>query len=70
MQMKMIFFGIFSIALLFLSRNTLISLKNHGLYRCVVWECILWILLQNQRYLIVEKFELKQLTSSALMIAS
>lgn len=68
--MKIIVFGILSVPLIFLSRNTLFSLKNHGFYRFVVWECILWIAIQNQRYLIVEKFDIQQLTSSALMIAS
>lgn len=68
--MKIILFGMLSVPLLFLSRSTLFSLKNHGLYRFVAWECILWIALQNQSYLIVEKFDLQQLTSSALMIAS
>ena len=68
--MKIIFFCILSLPLLFLSWRTLFSLKNHGVYRFVVWECILWITIQNHRYLIVEKFDLQQLTSSALMIVS
>ena len=68
--MKIILFCILSLPLLFLSWSTLFSLKNHGLYRFVVWECILWIAIQNYRYLIVEKFDLQQLTSSALMIVS
>ena len=68
--MKVIFFCILSLPLLTLSWRTLFSLKNHGLYRLVVWECILWLSIQNYRYLIVEKFDLQQLISSALMIAS
>jgi len=68
--MKVIFFCILSLPLLALSWRTLFSLKNHGLYRWVVWECILWLAIQNYRYLIVEKFDLQQLISSALMIAS
>ena len=68
--MKVIFFCILSLPLLTLSWRSLLSLKNHGLYRMVVWECILWLLIQNYRYLIVEKFDLQQLISSALMIAS
>jgi protein-S-isoprenylcysteine O-methyltransferase Ste14 len=68
--MKVILFCVLSLPLLALSRRTLISLKNHGLYRLVVWECILWLSIQNYRYLIVEKFDLQQLISSALMITS
>jgi protein-S-isoprenylcysteine O-methyltransferase Ste14 len=68
--MKVIFFCILSLPLLTLSWRSLLSLKNHGLYRLVVWECILWLSIQNYRYLIVEKFDLQQLISSALMLAS
>ncbi len=68
--MKIILFCILSLPLLFLSRNTLFSLKNHGVFRWVAWECILWIAIQNHRYLIVENFDLQQLISSALMIVS
>ena len=68
--MKVISFCILSLPLLALSWRTLFSLKNHGLYRFVVWECILWLSIENYRYLIVEKFDLQQLISSALMIAS
>ena len=68
--MKIIFFCILSLPLLTLSWRTMFGLKNHGLYRFVVWECILWLSIQNYRYLIVEKFDLQQLISSALMIAS
>lgn len=68
--MKIIIFCILSLPLLILSWRTLFSLKNPGLYRFVVWECILWLAIQNYRYLIVEEFDLQQLISSALMIAS
>jgi protein-S-isoprenylcysteine O-methyltransferase Ste14 len=68
--MEVISFCILSLPLLALSWRTLFSLKNHGLYRWVVWECILWLAIQNYRHLIVEKFDLQQLISSALMIAS
>jgi protein-S-isoprenylcysteine O-methyltransferase Ste14 len=68
--MKLIFFSVLSLPLLALSWRCLLSLKNHGLYRLVVWECILWLLIQNYRYLIVEKFDFQQVIASALMIAS
>jgi protein-S-isoprenylcysteine O-methyltransferase Ste14 len=68
--MKVIVFLILSLPLLALSWRALFSLKNHGLYRLVVFECILWLAIQNYRYLIVEEFDLQQLISSALMITS
>ena len=68
--MKVIFFCIFSLPLLTLSWRSLLSLKNHGLYRLVVWECILWITIQNYRYLLPGKFGLQLLISSLLMVVS
>jgi len=68
--MKAIFFCILSLPLLSLSWRTLFNLNNHGLYRFVVWECILWITIHNHQFMIVEKFDLQQIISSALMIAS
>jgi len=67
--MKVVFL-ILSLPLLALSWRALFSFKNHGLYRLVVFECILWLAIQNYRYLIVEEFDLQQLISSALMITS
>ena len=68
--MKVIVFLILSLPLLALSWRALFSLKNHGLYRLVVFECILWLAIQNYRYLIVEAFDFQQLVSSAFMITS
>jgi hypothetical protein len=68
--MKAIVFLLLSLPLLALSWRALFSLKNHGLYRLVVFECILWLAIQNHRYLIVEEFDLQQLVSSAFMIIS
>lgn len=68
--MKIIAFCILSLPLVWFSRRSLTGLKHHGLYRWVVWECILWLAVQNHRHLIVEEFDLQQLISSALMTAS
>jgi protein-S-isoprenylcysteine O-methyltransferase Ste14 len=68
--MKVISFCVLSLPLLAHSWRSLFNLKTHGLYRFFVWECILWLAIQNYRYLIVEKFDLQRLISSALMIAS
>ena len=55
--MKVIVFLILELPLLALSWRALFSLKNHGLYRLVVFEYILWLAIQNYRYLIVEEKE-------------
>jgi protein-S-isoprenylcysteine O-methyltransferase Ste14 len=68
--MKILIFCILSLPLLFFSWRSLFNPKKHGLYRFIVWECILWIAVQNHRYLIVERFDLQQYFSSALMITS
>lgn len=68
--MKLLVFGILSLPLTALSWRSLFGLKNHGLYRFVVWECILWLAIQNSRHLIVDQFDLQQVISSVLMIAS
>lgn len=68
--MEIILFCLLSLPLTALSWRSLFSLKHHGCYRWVVWECILWLALRNHRHLIVEAFDLQQLISSALMTAS
>jgi protein-S-isoprenylcysteine O-methyltransferase Ste14 len=68
--MEIILFGLLSLPLVALSWRSLFSPKNHGFYRWVVWECVLWLAIQNHRHLIVERLDLQQLISSALMTAS
>ncbi len=63
-------FLLLSLPLVALSRRSLFGLKNHGLYRFVVWECILWLAIRNYRYMIVERFDAQQIIASMLMIAS
>jgi len=68
--MKIIIFCILSLPLLFFSWQSLFNFKKHGLYRFIVWESILWIAVQNYRYMIVERFDLQQYFSSVLMLTS
>jgi protein-S-isoprenylcysteine O-methyltransferase Ste14 len=67
--MKILFFCILSLPLIFLSRRSL-SLKRHGMYRLFLWECILWLAIENHRHMIVEEFDFQQVLSSVLMLAS
>jgi protein-S-isoprenylcysteine O-methyltransferase Ste14 len=68
--MKLLVFGILSLPLLALSWRSMFSLKRHGLYRFALFECILWLAVRNHRHLIVEEFDLQQVASSVLMLAS
>lgn len=68
--MEMLVFCLLSLPLAALSWRSLFSLKHHGFYRWVVWECVLWLAIRNHRHLVVERFDLQQLISSALMTAS
>jgi protein-S-isoprenylcysteine O-methyltransferase Ste14 len=63
-------FCILSLPLVALSWRSMFSLKNHGVFRFVVWECILWLSIQNYRYLIVREFDFQRIVSSILMMAS
>jgi protein-S-isoprenylcysteine O-methyltransferase Ste14 len=55
---------------LVLSWRSLFSFKNHGVFRFIVWECILWLSVNNYRYLIVREFDFQRIISSILMISS
>lgn len=68
--MRLILFFILSLPLLALSWRSLFSMKNHGLFRFIVWECILWLCVVNYRHLIVREFDFQRILSSILMMSS
>jgi protein-S-isoprenylcysteine O-methyltransferase Ste14 len=68
--MKILVFCILSLPLVVLSRRSLFSLRHHGLYRFVLFECILWLAIENHGHMIVEEFDLQQVVSSVFMLAS
>jgi protein-S-isoprenylcysteine O-methyltransferase Ste14 len=68
--MQLLVFCILSLPLLALSRRSMFSFKRHGLYRFVLFECILWLAVRNHAHLIVEVFDLQQVVSSVLMLVS
>lgn len=47
---KLIIFGMLSIPVIIISWRSLFSLKNHGLYRFISWECIIWLTVDNIIY--------------------
>lgn len=68
--MEILTFCLLSLPLLALSWRSMFSFRRHGLYRFVLFECILWLGVRNHAHLLVEKFDLQQVASSALMTAS
>ncbi|HSV93460.1 MAG TPA: methyltransferase [Desulfobacterales bacterium] len=68
--MELFAFGLLSLPLLALSWRSMFSFRRHGLYRLVLFECILWLAVQNHAHLIVGEFDLQQVASSAFMLAA
>ena len=69
-MIKILVFLMLSLPLVYLSWRSLFSLDKHGLYRFVTWESILWIVVQNYQYLLVEQFNARLLVSSLLLVTS
>ena len=53
---RLILFGILSIPVIIISWRTMFSLKTHGLYRFLSWECILWLFASNYTYWFKDAF--------------
>ena len=69
-MLKFIVFVVLSLPLIYLSWRSLFNPDKHGLYRFITWESILWIAVQNYRYLQVEQFNIRLLISSLLLVTS
>ena len=67
---KYIIFGILSIPVIIISWRTLFSLRSHGFYRFLSWECILWLFASNYRYWFVDPFSVRQVFSWIFLIIS
>ena len=61
-------FGIFSIALVLLSGQSLFHPKSHGFYRFFSWECILWLSISNLNFWFVDPFSAAQIFSWILLV--
>ncbi len=66
-MIDVIVFIVLSIPVVILSWRTLFSFRNHGLYRFVAWECILWLAVKNYSYWFTEPFSLSQILSWAFL---
>lgn len=59
-----------SIPIIWLSWRSLKSHKNHGFYRFLAWELMLWLLISNIRFWFTDPFSIHQLISWFLLIVS
>ena len=63
-------FVFFTLALIYISRNSLRSPRSHGFYRFFAWECILGLFLVNVNFWFVQPFTWNQLVSWTLLFVS
>jgi protein-S-isoprenylcysteine O-methyltransferase Ste14 len=70
MKLELIIFIVISIALVWVSRNTLQYPNSHGFYRFFVWECILALVLLNLRAWSLDPLASNQLISWLLLLVT
>ena len=63
-------FGVLSIPVIFISRRSLFKPKNHGFYRFLSWECILWLFASNYRFWFDEPLSAHQIFSWLLLLVA
>ena len=67
---KIILFIILSIPVIIISWRSLFSLKSHGFYRFVSWECIIWLFTSNYPFWFEDPLSLQQIFSWIFLLAS
>jgi protein-S-isoprenylcysteine O-methyltransferase Ste14 len=67
---KTIFFGLFTMYLLYISRSSLRVAGSHGFYRFFAWEAMTVLLLVNIDYWFTDPFSLLHIISWLLLLAS
>jgi protein-S-isoprenylcysteine O-methyltransferase Ste14 len=67
-MIRILLFIILSIPIVFISRRSLFSFINHGLYRFVAWECILWLAISNIFYWYKDMLSVNQIISWILLV--
>jgi protein-S-isoprenylcysteine O-methyltransferase Ste14 len=60
---KIAAFLILSIPVVIVSWRSLTRITNHGFYRFLAWECILWLAISNIRYWFEDPFSIRQIVS-------
>ncbi len=67
---KLFFFGILSLALILISRRSLVHVRSHGFYRFLCWECILWLFISNVTFWFKDPFTYTQIISWLFLFCS
>jgi protein-S-isoprenylcysteine O-methyltransferase Ste14 len=69
-MIKTIIFLILSIPVVSISWRSLHSIKNHGFYRFIAWECILWLAISNIVFWFKDPLAVHQIVSWILLFSS
>jgi len=69
-EIRLIAFTATSLAVIFISRRTLLNFRSHGFYRFLAWEAILALVIWNLPFWFSEPFSAKQLISWMFLVAS
>jgi protein-S-isoprenylcysteine O-methyltransferase Ste14 len=69
-MISIVIFILLTIPIAAISWRSLTSLKNHGLYRFISWECILWLVISNIGYWFKDAFSINQIISWILLFAA
>ena len=67
---RFIIFGIISLPIVYLSWQTLSTIKSHGFFRFFSWECILWLFLSNYKFWFADALGFKQILSWIFLFVS
>jgi protein-S-isoprenylcysteine O-methyltransferase Ste14 len=62
-MVRIVVFLILSIPVVIVSWRSLSRLTNHGFYRFLAWECILWLAVSNITYWFDDPFSIRQIVS-------
>lgn len=69
-MLKIIIFLIISIPIVIVSWRSIFSFRNHGFYRFISWECILWLFVSNIAYWFKDWYSITQIISWLLLFSS
>ncbi|MCX6225371.1 MAG: isoprenylcysteine carboxylmethyltransferase family protein [Bacteroidia bacterium] len=68
--LNIIAFLIGSLPVIYLSRRSLSSIRNHGFFRFFAWEMMLWLLISNIRFWFKDPLSVHQVISWILLLVS
>ena len=69
-EIRLAFFIVTTVFVIFISRRTILNFRSHGFYRFIAWEAIAALIIWNMPHWFSEPFSAKQLMSWALLLAS